>query len=152
MTLDAFLSNLCEHCGLDPQSFSIEMDEQEDKITITLKLPEEESGLFIGFHGETLESMQRLLRVIFYDQYPDKKIMLNINEYREGREERLRDMTQNIAEKVLQTGKEYTFNSYLPASERFIIHTQLAEVDGADQLTSYSSGEGKNRRLSIAKK
>ena len=153
MTIDSFLSNLCEHCGLDTSEFSIDVsEEKEDRIIITLKLPEEESGLFIGFHGEALEAIQRLIRVIFFDQYPDKKIIFNINEYREGREERLRDMTHTIAKKVLETGREYTFNSYLPASERYIIHTALSEVDGSENLDSFSEGEGKNRRLTISRK
>ncbi len=149
MTIDGFVKQLCEHCGVDPEVIDVQMEDQGDTIVVTLNLPEEDSGRFIGFHGETLESMQRVVRIIFSTEYPEKKILLNINNYREEREVKLKELTQTAAQRVLESGQPYRFQSYLPAHERFIIHSTLSELPDSDKLESVSEGDGKDRRLSI---
>ncbi len=152
MTIDTFVRNLCEHCGVDSEVLEVSVEDSSEMMMITISLPEEDSGRFIGFHGETLESIQRVLRVIFSEEYPEKKIVLNINEYRQERERKLQELTKNVAERVLETGQTYTFQSYLPAHERFVIHSTLGELPENEKLESVSTGEGKERRLSIRMK
>lgn len=152
MTIESFLTQLSEHCGIDSQEVSVEISEDGEYLKVQLNLPEEEIGRFIGFHGETLESLQRILRVVFQEEYPEKRINLNINSYREDRAERLVEIVQSVAQRVLETGEPYTFQSFMPAHERFVIHSSLSEVEGGDQLESYSTGEGRDRRLSIGLK
>ena len=151
MTMQTFLTQLCEHCGLTTDSVSYSEEQVENTKKITLTVPEEDSGLFIGFHGETLESLQRLLRIIFQES-ADEKIIFNVNDYRQQREARLQELTKSAVERVLQGDPAYTFHSYLPAYERFIIHTTLAELPEAAELESVSSGTGRDRRLSIQRK
>lgn len=149
MTTDQFVQHICEHCGVDPSSIQVSEETTDESITLQLDLPEEESGRFIGFHGETLESLQRIIRVVFNDTYPDKKIILNINNYRQERSEKLAEVTRSVAARVLETKQPYTFQSYMPAHERFIVHTTLGELPESDQLESISEGEGRDRRLQI---
>lgn len=149
MTTDQFVQSICEHCGVDPSVVTVSEETTDDSIMIQLDLPEEESGRFIGFHGETLESLQRIVRVVFNETHPDKKIVLNINNYRQERTEKLEEVTRNVAERVLETGRPYTFQSYMPAHERFVVHTTLGELPEADKLESVSEGEGRDRRLQI---
>lgn len=152
MTIESFLTNLCEHCGLSKEEIDLSVENKEDEIVVTLDLPEEDSGIFIGHHGDSIDSLQRVLRIIFQDkenEEMDKKITLNINKYREKREDRLKDLTYALANKVLQTGKPYTFNSYLPAHERYIVHSTLNDESGFNELESVSLGEGRNRKLTI---
>lgn len=152
MTIESFLTQLCEHCGLAADDIQLSMDESDDQITLTLDIPEEDSGIFIGHHGEGIDSVQRILRIIFQDSEDpnmDKKIVVNINGYREKREDRLKDLTYSIGNKVLESGKPYTFNSYLPAHERYIIHSTLSEESGFSELESVSEGSGKARKLTI---
>ncbi len=149
MTVDTFISQLCEHCGLSVDDVSIEINETDDKIIAQIQLPEEESGLFIGYHGETLDALQRIVRLVFFRTHPDKKIIVNINEYREDREEKLREMVKSIGERVLESGQSYTFNSFLPANERYIIHSTLSEDESLEGLESISEGDRKDRRLTI---
>lgn len=156
MTIETFVTSLCEHCGLSKEDISLQVDETDSEIVITLDVPEDESGIFIGHHGEGIDSLQRIVRIIFQDSKEDasldKKITLNINKYREKREDRLKDLTYSLANKVLQTGRPYTFNSYLPAHERYIVHSTLSEEEGFKELESVSVGEGKNRMLTIRMK
>lgn len=149
MTIESFVRNLCEHCGVDPEVLEVSIEETEAVIQVSINLPEEDSGRFIGFHGETLESMQRVLRVIFAEEHPEKKIVMNINEYRQEREKKLQELTKSVAERVLETGQAYTFQSYLPAHERFVIHSTLNDLPENEKIESVSLGEGKERRLTI---
>ena len=152
MTIDTFLTQLCEHCGVSKDDIHLDVEELENQILLDLSLPEEDSGIFIGHHGEGIDSIQRILRIIFQDkenELGDKKISLNINNYREKRVDRLKDLTYTIGNKVLQSGKPYTFTSYLPAHERFVVHSTLSEEPGFSELESISSGDGKNRKLTI---
>ena len=102
------------------------LEEDEEAINVQLNLPEEESGLFIGYHGETLDSLQRLLRLHFQRDI-QKRIKLNINQYRLQREEKVREMARNAAQRVKETGNSYTFSHYLPSNERYVVHTTVSD-------------------------
>lgn len=152
MTIKTFLSQLCEHCGLAQEDIKIEEINKENEIVLNLSVPEEDSGIFIGHHGEGIDSIQRLLRIIFQSEEEkemDKKITLNINQYRDKRVDRLKDLTYTLGNKVLQTGRPYTFDTYLPAHERYVVHSTLSQEEGFSDLESVSSGEGRNRKLTI---
>lgn len=150
MTIDSFLSQLCEHCGVAADDIKVTVEESDEEVLVQLELPESESGLFIGYHGETLDSIQRVLRLSFQRDMEDKRIRLNINSYREQRQEKLEDMAVSIAEKVLESGEPHTLSYYLPAHERFLIHSTLSEhPDFADKVESVSSGQGRDRRITI---
>lgn len=152
MTIEQFITTICEHCGVPANEMTVNQVDSEGIITVNITIPEEDSGRFIGFHGESLEALQRIARVVFAREYPETKIIININEYREERSEKLRELTQSIVERVIATGTPYTFQSYLPAHERFIIHSTLSEIEGSNAVESISEGDGKNRRLTIRKK
>lgn len=148
MTIEDFLTQLSEHCGLRASELAVSVDENEEEIAVQMDLPEAESGLFIGYHGETLNSIQRILRLAFQREV-DKRITLNVNQYREQRREKLIEMAHQAAQQAMESGEPYTFNYYLPAHERYIIHTTISEEAELDGLESLSRGEGKNRRLTV---
>jgi len=152
MTIDSFLGKLLEHCGLDPSDIKVEIMDGESVLSVLLQLPENESGAVIGFHGEVLDSIQRILRVVFASEYENQKIVLDLNNYRQQRSEKLKQLTIDVAQKVLQSGQPYTFRSFLPSYERFIVHSTLAESGDFKELESISSGEGRMRRLTIQAK
>jgi len=149
MELNTFLTQLCEHCGLSEDQVKIKLVENDEKVEIKLDVPEGDSGIFIGYHGDSVDSIQRILRVIFQDEFEGKRVVLNINGYREKREKRLKDLTYSAANSVLETKEEYAFNSFLPAHERYIIHSALAEDKDFSSLESVSEGVGRNRKLVI---
>lgn len=150
MTIDAFLTQLCEHCGIAADQITVTATEVDDRLEIQLTVPEEESGRFIGYHGDALQAMQRVLRLAFEKDYPEKKIVLNVNDYRERRLAQLEEKVQRVAEQVLADGQSYTFTNFIPAHERYAIHTVLATVPGGEKLESYSQGDGMSRRLTIS--
>lgn len=148
MTIQNYLSNMFQHCGLDAETLDIQIEDTEQEIAATIVLPEEESGLLIGFHGETLSSIQRLTRVVFQEELGEKRLVLNVNNYRQQREEKLKELAHKGAQRVLESGQPYTL-SRLPANERYIIHSTLAEEPEYAELESVSEGEGRDRVLVI---
>lgn len=152
MKIESFITQLCEHCGVPADQVEVTVENKEEEVEITISVPEEDSGIFIGHHGEGIDSIQRIVRILFQNQENEefnKRMKLNINGYREKREDRLKDLAYSIGNKVLETGKSYTFNSYLPAHERYVIHATLSEEDGFSDLESVSEGTGKSRKLTI---
>lgn len=152
MKIQSFLTQLCEHCGIAEEKISVEIEDLAEESIITLTVPEEDSGIFIGHHGEGIDSLQRIIRIIFQEkdtEIANKKITLNINNYREKREDRLKDLTYTIANKVLDSGQPYTFTSYLPAHERYVIHSTLSEEKEFSSLESVSEGTARDRKLTI---
>jgi spoIIIJ-associated protein len=148
MSIQTYLLNLCKHCGIEADTLVVEVTDEPDMIVAQIDVPEEESGLLIGFHGETLSSIQRLTRVVFQDELGDRRLVVNVNNYRQQREEKLKDIARRGAQRVLETGQAYTF-SYLPANERFVIHTTISEDPEFVELESVSEGEGRDRVLMI---
>ncbi len=148
MEIQEYTQRLLAHAGISDAE--VVTEENNDEILLTIKAVEDDVGMIIGYHGESLASLQRIIRIVFKDK-TDKRIILDVNGYRQQRVEKLQEIAVQAAERVLNTNKPYVF-SYLPANERFIIHTTLAENPQFQDLESISEGEGFERRLIIRKK
>lgn len=148
MQIKDYITRLLEHAGVT--ELSVDLTEDDQQVELQLNVSEDDIGMLIGYHGETLSSLQRILRIVYADEI-EKRIILNINDYREKREEKLKTLAENYAQKVLESGKEQVL-PYLPANERFVIHSLIGESEEYVNLETFSEGQGKNRRLVIALK
>lgn len=148
MEIQEYVQRLLAHSGISDAD--IEVTDNEEEVLISINAEESDVGMIIGYHGESLASLQRVIRIVFKDKIT-KRIVLDVNGYRQQRIEKLQEMAAQVAERVLDSGKPYVF-SYLPANERFIVHTALAENSAFQNLESVSEGEGFERRLIIRKK
>jgi spoIIIJ-associated protein len=109
----------------------------------------EETGLLIGHHGRTLESFQMLLSIMASRLLGEwVKIYVNVNDYREKREETLHYMAQRAADQVVESGLPIELIRLTP-SERRVIHLALS---GDDRVTTESEGEGERRILKVLPK
>lgn len=123
----------------------IEVSQQEDKLFV-VRLETEESGLLIGYHGETLASLQMVIGLVVFRKLGEwHRVVVEIGDYRARREEQLRVMAESYAAQVLATG-EPVYMPFLPPIERRVVH--LALQDRKDVKTE-SEGEGRTRRLVI---
>lgn len=135
-----------ELVGITPKKISV--GEGEDMI-IDVAVSEEESGLLIGYHGETLGALQYLVgQALNRGKETWQRVMININGYRDQREVQLKQMAQNAADRAVSSGDEIEM-PYLTPAERRIIHLELSE---RTDVTSFSEGEARNRRLIVAPK
>ncbi len=147
MKVQEYLEKLIKHLGID-DDFEIVLEESDDRLKIIITVSQSEAALLIGNRGETLEALELLTKLSFKDDFPDKKIMLDINEYRSGLEDRLKDEALELAHKVLKTGRTeemYGLNSY----ERFLVHSVLTENKDLSKLESFSEDRDEERVLLI---
>ena len=103
----------------------------------------------IGYRAETLNALQNIIISALkkHVQY-SARVLLNINGYREKRDETLKQLAEKIAKTVIRTGKSVTLEP-MSAYERKIIHYQLGDKE---KIKTYSIGEEPHRRVVIALK
>ncbi len=114
-----------------------------------INISTEETGLLIGHHGKTLESLQVILGVIVSKKLGRwVKAYVNVGDYREKREEALMHMAQRAADRALASGRPVELSRLSPA-ERRIIHLTLS---GDERIETESMGEGDSRILLVKPK
>ena len=111
-----------------------------------IDLAGEDSGLLIGRRGQTLQALQFLVTLIVRKRLGDDvRVVLDVENYRQRRENSLRDMAAKVASRVAQTNRSITLEPMSPADRR-IIHTSLSQHPG---VRTESAGEGENRKVTI---
>ena len=122
----------------------VKVSEKDEAFTV--KIETEDSGVLIGYHGETLSGFQLILSLILYKQTGGwLKILVDVGDYREKQEEILQQTALSAAEKVITTSQPVELYE-LSSFERRIVH--LALVDHP-QVVSESVGEGRERKLVV---
>lgn len=125
---------------------SVDIDETE---AFRVHIETEETGLLIGFHGKTLESLQIILGLLVSKALGNwVRVYVNVGDYREKREEALMLMAQQAAERALAQGRAIEL-SHLSASERRVVHLTLS---GDERVETESVGEGSRRTLLVKPK
>ncbi len=131
--------------GMGFSDVTVTAKETDEDIYFEI-VSEEDYGNIIGRRGETLDALQYLTR-LFVNRSEDnnKRVALNVGDYRKRREETLRGLAKRQASKVAKYGRSSALEPMNPY-ERRIIHTAIQEIDG---VTSHSVGEGDRRRVVI---
>ncbi len=103
----------------------------------------------IGHHGDTLEAFQYLVNLAANKKDDEDRqytrITINIENYREKREETLRKLADKMAAKVKKTGRNVALEP-MNAYERRIIHAEIQTIEG---VSTNSVGSEGNRRVII---
>lgn len=124
-----------------------EIKETEEAIEINLNT--EDSGIVIGYHGDTLESLQLILSLCIARKLGEfKRVSVEVGEYKKKREEWLRNLAAETKDRVLSENKEI-YLSDLKSWERRVVHIIL---QNDQEVISESIGEGKDRVLVVKPK
>jgi len=128
----------------------------EAQVTVTQKdfglaydISSEDMAIIIGRRGETLDALQYITSLVVnkgQDEY--SRVVLNVENYREKREESLQKLAKRLAEKVVRYRRDITLESMNPY-ERRIIHATLQNYHN---VKTYSIGEEPSRKVVIAYK
>lgn len=112
-----------------------------------LSLAGEELGILIGKHGQTLDSLQYLTNLAANRGVLENRtrIIIDIEHYRERREETLRRLAARLAEKVVRTRQKVILEP-MNRHERKIIHMAL---QGNHRVSTYSAGDEPFRKVVI---
>ena len=124
----------------------IEVTQEEDIFHVNIKV-DEEAPTVIGRHGETIRALQKILEVIIFKRTKEKiDLLINVNDYREKQMSRLQYIASEAAKKV-QEREAATYLRGFSSYERRVMHEYIAE--NSPDLTSFSIGEGRDRRLVV---
>ena len=110
----------------------------------------EDSGLLIGRKGETLRALQFIVNLMVRNRAGEmnSRVVLDIEKYRERRNESLRAMAVRVAERVVASGKGIALEP-MSAAERRVVHMALADHP---RVTTQSAGSGEERKVTIMPK
>ena len=98
----------------------------------------------IGHHGDCMTALSFLMSTTCKGE-TRKRLVLDIEGYREKREESLRNLAKRTADKVAKTKRYHKFEPMDPA-ERRIIHLALQDDE---RVTTLSKGDEPNRYLMV---
>ena len=118
--------------------------EADDHYQVNIQT--QETGLLIGRHGETINSLQLFLGVVLYKKLGNwVHLVLDVGDYRKMREETIKEMVNRIIAEV-ETSLQPVVLPFLTPLERRFVHLMLTDHK---KVTSESIGEGKERRITI---
>lgn len=116
---------------------------------LALDIQGEDTGLLIGRRGETLSALQYLLNLMVSRQLKDRvSISIDVEGYRQRRQESLQAVALRIAERVKTSRRTFILEPMNPGDRR-IIHLALADHP---DVTTQSTGEGIHRKVTILPK
>lgn len=128
---------------------SVDIETEEDEESMSLRIKGKDSGIIIGRRGETLDALQYLTSlVVNKDKAVYKRVTVDIENYRQKREETLVKLASRLAERVVKYRKNVTLEPMNPY-ERRIIHSSL---QNNKLVETYSVGDEPNRKVVITLK
>lgn len=141
IAIDEFAISLIDAMGIDA---TVDVYDSGDAISVDVAT--EETGLFIGQKGETIDAFQYLLNVATYKNRPfSKRIVVDSEGYRQRRIEAIQGMAHRMARRALREKRPLSLPPMSPA-ERRVIHLFLKENP---DVTTSSEGEEENRRVIV---
>lgn len=135
-----FLEDLC---NISKFKGTVKGSETEEEVFLNLE--GENLSKLVGYKGQCLSAIQLILSAICSKYKNRKKIILDVDGYKEKRKFSLEGLANRMAKKVLET-KEKVFLQPMTAYERRIIHSIIQEYP---ELKSSSSGQEPYRILTI---
>jgi len=114
-----------------------------------VKIDEDDKGIIIGKRGKNLDEIQFLLNLIINKGRENYiRVVFNVEDYREKREETLKRLAKKMAEKCRYYNHKVKLEPMNPY-ERRIIHSTLQEET---DIITYSEGDEPYRKVVIDKK
>lgn len=110
-----------------------------------------EPSRLIGWHGETLNSVQHVLKSILRTVQKSQRapfIVMEVDGYRQMQEDKVKKIAEAKADFVRRTGARVTLSPMSPYFRR-IVHTHVASRPDLADLTTESIGEGDYRQVVI---
>lgn len=130
----------------DEMQLNVQVDVVKKDNYLTFNLSGENLGILIGRRGDTLDALQFLLNLVINDKaYSKIKGIIDVENYRQKREETLIGLSHKLANKAKKTGQKVVLEPMNP-QERRIIHMALQDDY---RVTTYSEGEEPYRKVVI---
>ncbi|MCP4599744.1 MAG: KH domain-containing protein [Proteobacteria bacterium] len=141
--VEEFLTDLIDRTGLDVVIDEMSLDDED---TLCVQLVGPDSARVIGRDGQALDALQHIVAASsIHAGAGRQRIMIDVENYRRRREDRVCDEAVRLAREALDTGE---FQNFIPMSprERRLVHRAVADIEG---VTTKSQGEGDERFVRI---
>ena len=144
------LIDLMDLDGTVEQSFPVIPAGQDDATNpVSFEIKGDDLGILIGRRGQTLAVLQYVLRLIISHKTGVwASVVIDVEGYKERRNEAIRALAQGIADRVKSRSVPFTLEP-MPAYERRIVHMALAE---SSDVVTESIGEGEGRKVVVSPK
>ena len=140
------LSALLEHLGLPFTQITIDAS---DPVMLRVDIDSPEASRLIGWHGETINALQHLLKAIIRSQKHLEKspfIVVDVDGYRRTQEDRVKNIAREKADFVRRKKTRVALQPMNPYLRR-IVHLFIAADPEMQDLTTESIGEGEYRQI-----
>ncbi len=142
--LEEFLTGLLDRTGLE--IWVSEMDINENNNTYTVQLDGDDKARAIGREGQMINSLQHIcISAAANMGIHNVKIVLDVDGYRNRRDTKLEDDTNQFIETALESGESVDMEP-MNARDRRLVHMMVSEIEG---LKSESYGQGRDRYVRI---
>ena len=130
--------------------FAFEIKEIESGAGLTLQVYTSEKEKLIGQEGETLEDLQFLVNRVLQAQNPEApKVHVDVEHFRDMRNDRLLEQVRKFAQMVRETGRPFHLDP-LNAYDRRLVHNAFKE--DPDVMTWSPPDDARLKRITIKKR
>jgi spoIIIJ-associated protein len=139
--------SLLTFLAIEYSDITVKQEGEIARVDIVAKEPSK----LIGYHGETLNAVQHLVKSILRSELKTEKapfIVMDVDGYRTMQEEKVRSIAESKADFVRRTGARVTLPPMSPYFRR-IVHTHISQTPSLTDLTTESVGEGEYRQVVI---
>ncbi len=128
---------------------AIEVKQEGDIQRVNVTCPE--PSRLIGWHGETLNAVQHLLKSVIRSMTKSERapfLVVDVDGYRLMQEDKVRKIAEAKADFVRRTGARVTLSPMSPYFRR-IVHMHVSNTPALSDLATESIGEGDYRQIVI---
>ncbi len=141
------LGKLLTLLGIPFETINVTKDGEVTRVEVVCN----EASRLIGWHGETLNAVQHLLKSILRTSQKLERapfIVLDVDGYRLMQEDKVKKIAEAKADFVRRTGARVTLAPMSPYFRR-VVHTHVASKPELADLVTESIGEGDYRQVVI---
>ncbi len=134
---------------LDVEATIVDEEIDENTISYRIDCKADDAGILIGRNGQTLESLQFVLRQMCRSAGAEQApFIIDVLDYRSRRKRSIEDQAKRAAVAVLNADSDRFALAPMSSYERRIVHQYLQEE--FPDLSSQSEGEGADRHIVIS--
>jgi spoIIIJ-associated protein len=132
---------------LDAMGFEARVEVYDAGGFIAADVAPDNTALFIGQKGETIDALQYLVNLSAFRERPYfKRVVLDAEGYRQRRVEAIQGMAHRTARRAVRERRTVEMPP-MNSAERRVVHLFLSENPG---VTTESEGSGDNRRVKVS--
>lgn len=118
----------------------------KERELIRISIDASNNAILIGKNGQTLQAINTVVKGAVNSKFKHRfQLVVDINDYKKERYEKVRQMAKRIAKNVEKT-KIAAVLDPMPNDERKVVHQALSKMRN---IKTESEGDGRNRRLRI---